>query len=152
MALHEWKTRTMTQRKLKKLVETDLMQLKLLLKLRMASYSTIKQKEQQSINHFHNIWHSAKTIEKHLRRELKLIEKLRKKAEKEHKQKRWNGIRKVLKHELQEFNENLRKGKNFVQSCTHLNKRLNDFQQTMKTAKRKTLKQHELTTIHQFIK
>ena len=142
----------MTQRKLQTLIEEDLMQLKLLLKLQMAGYSIIKRKEQQCIDHFHGTWHSVKIIEKHLKKELKLIEVLRKKAEKEHKQKRWDEVRKVLKHEIKEFNDNLRKGQNFVTSCTHLNKRLSDFQQVMKTAKRKTLKQHELRTIRQFIK
>ena len=141
----------MTQRKLQTLIERDIMQLKLLLKLRMASYETIKQKEQKHIDHFHNTLKSVKTIERHLQRELRTIDALRKKAEKEHKVKRWNAIHGTLKEEIKDFHNRLRDGSDFVAEAKSLHNRLTDFQQILKSARRKP-QEHELKVIRTFAK
>lgn len=133
----------MTEKKLQQLVERDIMQLKLLLKLRMVGYSEIREKEREHIHHFHTTLLSVKDIENHLRKELQLINTLRKKAEKTHRMKRWNIVHATLKRELQEFHRALEQRKNLVAASQHLSHRLQTFFTLLKTAQRKTLKGEE---------
>lgn len=140
----------MTEKKLKKLVGEDILKLKFLLKTRIATFNVIQKKEQKEIDHFKDTLKAVKSVENHLRRELKLIDSLRKSANRDHKIKRWDAIRKVLKKELEDFHNDIVSNGNFVQSCSRLNQGLDHFQRVLKNAKRKAIKCEELKIIRQF--
>ncbi len=142
----------MTEKKLQQLIERDIMQLKLLLKFRAASYSVIRDKEKQHIHHFHDLLQTVKLIQDHLRRELSAIQKLRKRQERNHKIQRWNIIHATLTQEIETFHQALRDRKNFVDCCKRLHTRLHTFDRLLRTAQRKTLKAEEFRLLRAFSK
>lgn len=136
----------------RKLIDEDLLQLKFLLKNKVASFDEIKQEQEQIIESIKKVMTQVKEMEMVLEQEILLYKKLAAGWEKAYLDKRWGAIGEAIKGELEDFNHEYTKTKNVYDHCTTLHDRLHKLIALVKNmnVKNKETREKELKMLEDF--
>ncbi|MEK6839734.1 MAG: hypothetical protein AABX72_02235 [Nanoarchaeota archaeon] len=136
----------------RKLIDEDLLQLKFLLKSKVASFDDIKKEQEQIIESIKNVMTQVKEMEMVLEQEIQMYKKLAAGWEKAYVDKRWGAIGQTIKAELEDFNQEYAKTKSVYEQCTGMHKRLSKLISLIKNmnAQNKDTREKELKMLEDF--
>lgn len=136
----------------RKLIDEDLLQLKFLLKSKVASFDEIKKEEEQIIESIKNVMTQVKEMEMVLEQEIQMYKKLAAGWEKAYVDKRWGAIGQTIKAELDDFNQEYTKTKSVYEQCTGLHKRFSKIITLIRNmnAQNKDTREKELKMLEDF--
>ena len=136
----------------RKIIDEDLVQLKFLLKSKIASFDEIKQEEEQIIDAIKKVMMQVKEMEMVLENEISLFKKLAGGWEKAYMEKRWGAIGSTIKAELDHFNEEYSRTKDVYDNCSSLYGRMQKLLQLLKSmnAQNKESREKELQILDSF--
>lgn len=136
----------------RKLIDEDLLQLKFLLKSKVASFDDVKREQEQIIEAIKKVMTQVKEMELVLEQEIQLYKKLAAGWEKAYVDKRWGAIGQTIKGELEDFNREYAKTKNVYDECMALHGRLHSLITLLKNmnVKNKETREKELKMLEDF--
>jgi len=138
----------------RKVIEDDLMKLKFILKMKIASLEDIKKEEENIINGIKKVMGSVKEMEMVLEKEIEKYKRFRSGWDRAYAKKKWDAIGNAVKEEIENFNQEYMKTKDIYDSCELLSKRLDELKDNLKkmNAKNQEGKEKELKMLEEFKK
>jgi hypothetical protein len=142
------------QHAFRKIIDEDMLKLKILLKGRIASFDDIKKEEEKLIDMVKHVMAQVKEMEKVMEQEITLFRKLSGGWGKAYANKRWDLIGKAVQGELNDFHEEYLKTQDMYKGVVALHQRLETLVSLLKdmNVKNKESRQEKLKLLQDFRK
>ncbi len=125
------------------IVEKDLGDLRLALKLKLAALDEIKQEEERLVELMRRLIASIKEIEHVLENEVALFKKLKGGWEKAYAERRWDALAAAVKSGIEHFNREYSETKDIFTTAEQLTKKFESMREIMKRMNQKNVESRE---------